>query len=575
MRFFWQKATDAEQKSAFSQPEIWSRMHPLNMPIFDTGTSSDRERIENDFEGYVFGALKRNGAVFACSMARNMVFSEARFQWRQFTQGRPGELFGTPGLSLLERPWVGGTTGELLSHMLQDADFAGNSWWTLADDKGKLGKAAVGGENVRMVRLRPDWVSMIIGSRSGDPQALDGHVIAIVYEPRSGPSGAKDPNNRVTLLPEEVAHFSPIPDPVARFRGMSWITPLVREIEADTSATMHKRNFFENGATPGMAIKFDKDTDEDAFDEFVEGFKSSHTGSWNAYKTLFLMGGADVTPLSHDFRQMDFAATVGKSESRIAAAAGVPSSWVGFSEGMQGGGLNQGNYAAARRRFADGTIRPLWRMVAASIEPLVRLAEGSDVADGKSLWYDTRDVAFLREDESDRAEIMRIEANAIDAFIKAGFEPDAAVEAVRDKDINKVFGHHTGLVSVQMQAQKPEVNTNERDLEEANIRKVEADTISVLVTQGYSIESIAAFMETGDVTKLEKDPMKEQQEQLALEGQHASNQQAQAAARGQQQAANQPAAAGKPKPGAPAAAGKPKPADDKPAPKKGDNGAAK
>jgi hypothetical protein len=333
---------------------------------------------------------------------------------------------------------------------------------------------------------------------------------------------------------------------------MSWITPLVREIEADTSATMHKRNFFENGATPGMAIKFDKDTDEDAFDEFVESFKSSHTGSWNAYKTLFLMGGADVTPLSHDFRQMDFSQTVGKSESRIAAAAGVPSSWVGFSEGMQGGGLNQGNYAAARRRFADGTIRPLWRMAAASLEPLVRLVEGTDAAtDGNSLWYDSRDVAFLREDETDRAEIMRIEANAIDAFIKAGFEADSAVEAVRDKDITKVLGNHTGLVSVQMQAQKPEANDNERDLEEANIRKVEADTIAVLSGQGYSIESIAEFMKTGDATKLEKDPMKEEQEQVAIDGARASAEQSQAGAEAQRAAANQP-----------------KPADDKPDPKK-------
>jgi intein/homing endonuclease len=40
--------------------------------------------------------------------------------------------------------------------------------------------------------------------------------------------------------------------------------------------------------------------------------------------------------------------------SRLAAAAGVAPSWVGFSEGLQGSSLNAGNFQAARRRFSDG-----------------------------------------------------------------------------------------------------------------------------------------------------------------------------------------------------------------------------
>ena len=56
----------------------------------------DRERIENDFEGYVEGAYKADGIVFACILARQLAFSEARFQWRQLRSGRPGDLFGNP-----------------------------------------------------------------------------------------------------------------------------------------------------------------------------------------------------------------------------------------------------------------------------------------------------------------------------------------------------------------------------------------------------------------------------------------------------------------------------------------------
>ncbi|MFE0101164.1 phage portal protein [Streptomyces sp. NPDC059009] len=415
---------------------------------FFMGSTADKERIETDFEGYVEGAYKRNGPIFSCVTARQMVFAEARFQWRQFKNGRPGDLFGTADLALLENPWPGGTTGELLARMEQDTSLAGNSYWTKADDQGRFGNAA-SGPGLRLARLRPDWVSLVIGSYSGDLYAADARVIGVLYEPRQfGVVASGGPNTSggaVLLLPDEVAHFSPIPDPVARFRGMSWLTPVIREIEADTAATTHKKVFFEHAAVPNMVVRFDKDVSKEQFDSFVKVFKAGHQGAWNAYKTLFLQGGADVTPLTHDFRQLDFSSTIGKGEARIASAAGVPPSWVGFSEGLQGSAINSQNFAAARRRFADGTMRPLWRMAAASLQSLVTVPAGA------SLWYDTRDIAFLREDSRDRADIARVQANSIDSLIKAGFEPDAAVRAITAEDMSILIGQHTGLVSVQMQ----------------------------------------------------------------------------------------------------------------------------
>lgn len=443
----WWKRLWPWGRKAFTQPDFWS----LDAAPFVMGSTAEKERIETDFEGYVEGAFKRNGPVFSCVIARQMVFSEARFQWRRFIEGRPGDMFGNAELSILERPWPGGTTGELLARMEQDASLAGNSFWTRTDNQGRYG-AAAGGDGLRLARLRPDWVSLIIGSFSGDYYAADARVIGVLYEPRMfGVMATGTPMaGSVLLLPEEVAHFSPIPDPAARFRGMSWLTPVIREIEADTASTIHKKTFFDHAAVPNMVVRFDKEVGAEQFNDFVAKFKAGHQGAWNAYKTLFLQGGADVTPLTHDFRQMDFTATVGKGEARIASAAGVPPSWVGFSEGLQGSALNASNFAAARRRFADGTIRPLWRMAAASLQNLVTPPGGSS-----ALWYDDRDIAFLREDSKDRAEILRIQANTLDALIKAGYEANASTQAVLNEDLSLLIGHHTGLVSVQMQPPLP------------------------------------------------------------------------------------------------------------------------
>lgn len=429
-------------RKSFSQSPFWS-LDSLRSSLVSTSLP-DRERIENDFEGYVEGAYKRNGPVFACMLARQMVFSEARLTWRQIRNGRPGDLFGTTDLALLESPWPGGTTGELLVRMIQDADLAGNFYATTADDQGRFGNAATG-PGRRVVRMRPDWVTLVLASSSGDPYALDTKVVGYVYEPRSvSVAGAGAPSSgAVLLLPDEVAHFSPIPDPAARFRGMSWLTPVLREIQSDNAATSHKDSVFRNAATPSMVVRFDRETNAEKFDQFVSRFKASHQGVDNAHKTLFLGGGADVTPLTFDFRQLEFSQTQGKGESRIASAAGVPPSWVGFSEGLQGSSLNAGNFSAARRRFADGTIRPLWRQASASLQVLVPPPAGAQ------LWYDGRDIAFLREDRRDAAEIQRQQASTIRQLTDAGYTPESVVAAVQAEDWSLL--KHLGLFSVQLQ----------------------------------------------------------------------------------------------------------------------------
>jgi phage portal protein BeeE len=491
--------------------ELWNPNHPLGR--FVSSSSPSEERIENDFEAYVQGAFKENGAVFACVQARMMVFSEARFGFRRFEKGRPGQLYTNNELELLQKPWPGGTTGELLARMEEDVFFAGNFFATVVDDQGRVGKRAVGSGR-RIVRLRPDWVTITVGSKTRgaqDPNAIDARILSYVYEPKqtAGMFGTGQPfGKKVVLLPDEICHYSPLPDPVYRFRGMSWLTPMLREIEADTNATIHKKQFYRNSAVPNMVVKFDRETDEEVFDEFVEKFDENHQGAWNAYKTLFLMGGADVTPLSHDFRQLDFANTQGKGEARISAAAGVPASWVGFSEGLQGSGLNAGNYNAQRRRFADGTIRPLWRMASASLAVLVNVPTGAE------LWYDERDIAFLREDAQDRANIMQTSMSAINSGIMSGFEPDACVEAIRDDDISKLIGKHTGLVSVQMMSPR----SMEKEQETAQVFLTQAQAAQALSLARFKPESIAEAIELDDFGKLEEDEMMAPMGQPAQDG---------------------------------------------------------
>ncbi len=404
-------------------------------PFWTNEAARDREDIESNFVGYVQGAYKANGVVFACILTRLLIFSEARFQWQRFANGRPGELFGTPELGLLERPWPNGTTGELLARMEQDASLSGNFFATKVVD-------AAG---ARLRRMRPDWVTIVTGSRSDDPLALDARVVGYVYAPKHE-DGKTDPDPEL-LTPDTVAHWSPIPDPEAQWRGMSWLTPIVREIKADSAATAHKLNYFEHGTTGGIVIKYDKAVKQEVVEAFAAKWKDAHHGKDNAYKTFHLGGGADIATLGADLKQLDFKVTQGAGETRIAAAAGVGAVMAQLSEGLAGSSLNAGNFNAARRRLADGTMRPNWRTASGALEPLVSpLPAGAG-----RLWYDVRDVPFLQEDQKDEAEIQAKQAATIKSLVDAGFKPDDAVNAVTSGDLRGLVGKHSGLYSVQLQ----------------------------------------------------------------------------------------------------------------------------
>lgn len=383
--------------------------------------------IGNDFESYVKQGFQGNGIVFACIVTRMHVFSEGRFQFQRIRGGRPEDLFGTPALRLLERPWTTGTTGDLLSMALLDADLAGNHY------------ALDEGDGIVKV-LPPHHVDILLAVPPEEATSAD--IRGYLYRP----GGTENPEEWKAYPIDgsngRIAHWNPIPDPLAPYRGMSWLTPVLREIDSDTYATIHKSKFFENAATPNIAVSFDESVDPELFQEFMDVMNTQKQGVEHAYETLYLAGGADVTVIGADFAQMDFKVTQGAGETRIAAAARVHPVIVGLSEGMQGSSLNTGNFSAAKRSFADGTMRPLWRSLCGAYEVLVPPPSDS------RLWIDTRDIAFLREDAKDLAEIQAQEASTIAKLVRDGFTAESVVTAVLKQDWTLLV--HSGLVSVQL-----------------------------------------------------------------------------------------------------------------------------
>lgn len=382
--------------------------------LFRRGVSSSF--ADRQFETYTEEGLKGNSPIFSLVQIRARAFSEFVPKWQNLSDQR---LFGSPLLQPLERP-VGTGLRTLMKQVEVDKSMAGNAYLFRPDD----------GAGRRMVqRLRPDWVDIVASP--------DGSMVA-GYRYWEGGRKTGTPRD---LAAYEVAHLIEMPDPMHPWKGMSWITAVAREVDADTAMSKHKNAFFANAATPNLLVKIEGELDPE-FREVLRGeFSRRYEGVQNAYKTAIVDQGADVMVLGRDFQQMEFALTQAAGEARLAAAANVPAQIAGFSKGLDSSTYT--NYTQAMRRFADLFARPAWGDFCESVERIFPPPSGA------RLWYEDRHIPFLQQDAADEAVIRKEDALTMEALIRAGYEPDSVTSAVTSGDFTTLA--HSGLVSVQLQ----------------------------------------------------------------------------------------------------------------------------
>jgi len=251
--------------------------------LVQTLAGNKASEISATLPGYT-AAVRQTPPAFAAQMVRALVLSQARFRFRnRSTSKTPKRMFGTSALSILEQPWPNGTTGELVSRMEWHAGLAGNAY--VAYQPARRGRA----ERLRV--LRPDWCALIYGSDQ-EPEdaalALDGELIGLVYQNGGLNQGGNKPQ---TILVGSFAHWAPMPDPLNAGIGMSWLTPAIRELQADQLAAQHKINYFSNGATPNLVVKGlagqnGQPLTPAQFNEIVDMMESKHAGVANAYRCL-------------------------------------------------------------------------------------------------------------------------------------------------------------------------------------------------------------------------------------------------------------------------------------------------
>lgn len=384
-------------------------------------------------------AYEANGIVFGCIAARMALFSQAQFSWQSMVDQH---LFGTTDLALLEEPWPNATAAELLARMDQDVSTAGQPYIRRAEP-------ADGGDAL-LVQMRPDCVTII----SEEAEDRMGRVFRrpVGYMEDLRPLGIeREPQFYTT---DEVAHWTPLPDPKASFRGMSWLTPILREVGADNTMTAYKTEHLANGAMPGLVIKYAQRLSDPTVATIAKRLTAKHSGPENAGKVWVLDSGADVATAGSTLEQLQFTAVQAAGETRVCVAAQVPAEVIG----IDGPRSASGNYQLAIRRMADLWARPAWAGACAVLQHLLTFTNPATgdvgpVRRPNRLWYDVSGIAALREGELARAQAYLVKTQGLAASVQAGFTRESSVAAAESGDLS--------LLKADPQAPPPGVSGRE------------------------------------------------------------------------------------------------------------------
>lgn len=413
-----------------STPEL-HQVGGLMFPTYGAGAVPGAPYLEpsSSLAAYAAEIHSRHPIVSAAVAARSFPLSQIRFRYRE-----PGslDLVDDRALNVLNVRPAGMTRPAFLSTLQLHDSYAGNAY---------VYRRSNGG----LAILDPDRVTVVMGvdgplmydneGKPLPPNPLDIEVLGYIYRPVDGTPARY-------LLADEVAHWYSEPDPVAWWRGQSWVTSALGEVAADNQSRQYVRSYYEHGATPNIIVTFDATLSSDQVREYGQMVEETNGGAENAGRTMVLGGGAHPHIVGGDLSKLGLSDSRAGHDTRIALRSRVPAPILQISEGLGGSALNAGNYSASRRMWVDGWFAPTADGLCEALAHLV-------ASPGRELTYDPSQVLLMQEDRKDEADIQQTKAQAIRALVEAGYDADSVVAAITSGDMAKL--RHSGLFSVQLQ----------------------------------------------------------------------------------------------------------------------------
>ncbi len=219
---------------------------------------------------------------------------------------------------------------------------------------------------------------------------------------------------------DEVLHlryYNPY-DPIM---GMGPMQAARSSIDQDWWANKYNEAFFKNFAEPGVIIRFPGEYNKIVMDRSKESWDQRHQGFNRAKKTAVLWGGAEISELSTNKRDMQFMEQKKWSREEQLAIFRVPPVEVMLMDVVSSRVEAQ---RAQRSLFGEEVIAPELKMLEGRVQVLLKMW----LIEGVEGYFDTSEVDILQESLSEKADLakklfdMTIPINAIIEKLDLGFE---------------------------------------------------------------------------------------------------------------------------------------------------------
>ena len=221
-------------------------------------------------------------------------------------------------------------------------------------------------------------------------------------------------DGKLSYSPEEIIHIKENSFE-SMYRGVPRLKPAWERMQLLGSMKNFQKNFFKNGAVPGLVLKSPNTLSEKIKERMLAAWRSRYNPNAGGHRPLILDGGLEVENLNAvNFRELDFQQSIEENEKTILEAIGVPPIL-----------LNSGNNANIRpnhRLYYLETVLPIVRKMNFAFERYF----------GYDLQEDISNIPALRPELQD-------EAAYYSTLVNGGvMSPNEARQALR---LEPVEGH--------------------------------------------------------------------------------------------------------------------------------------
>lgn len=305
-------------------------------------------QFSSDYPTLAEKAFGGNAIVFATMRLLCSAVAEPPLQ--AATEAADGTLDPLPKTHplarLLDRPNELMTGYEMVELIELHAGLAGASYWWK--------QRTNGGAVESLWPLRPDRILPAYQPNMSAP-AGERLLRGWWYAPPGGGTPVLIPRSDVLAF----GYPNPSGETGGIVESIGWVMVLANDIAADSEATSFVGALLANYAQPSMLIKTkmpirDIEIARRLKAQFMTELGGSHRG-----EPALLDADTEIEKLSFDLKQLEFPSLRAQSESRVAAAAGVPAILIGLKVGLDASTYS--NFESAREFFTETTLAAKWK----------------------------------------------------------------------------------------------------------------------------------------------------------------------------------------------------------------------